>query len=150
MNSQLELADVAGDIGRDLGVSDWLTVGQEHIDRFAALTGDDQWIHVDIERAQREIGGTVAHGFLTLSMLTALAQNCASSVEGATRRVNYGFDKVRFTNFVPAGARIRLRQTLTSAVRKPAGMMTIRHCVVEIEGEDKPALVADWLTLLCE
>jgi acyl dehydratase len=150
MNPELEPADVASHIGGDPCVSDWLTVGQEHIDRFAALTGDDQWIHVDVARARREIGGTVAHGFLTLSMLTALAQSCASSVEGAARRVNYGFDKVRFTNFVPAGARIRLRQTLTSAVRKPAGMMTTRHCVVEIEGEDNPALVADWLTLLSE
>lgn len=147
---QIQLATLAQYVGHDLGSSDWFTVTQEHIDSFAKLTGDDQWIHVDVERANREMGSTVAHGFLTLSMLTWLAMRSPVSVDGGSRRVNYGFDRVRFTSFVPSGSRVRLRQTLTSVTSKPGGLLASRHCEVEVKGQEKPALVADWLTLFCE
>jgi acyl dehydratase len=147
---QIHLTELQAHIGRDLGHSDWLEVTQEHIDSFASLTGDDQWIHVDEERAKREMGGTVAHGLLTLSMLTSLALRTPVSIQGGSRRINYGFDRVRFTNFVPSGARVRLHQTLASVSSKPGGVLVSRHSEVEVEGHDKPALVADWLTLFCE
>jgi len=100
-------------VGQEIGLSPWVTIGQGDIDDFARLTRDDQWIHIDRERATRERGGTVAHGFLTLSFLSYLARSMAFRISGVTHGVNYGFDRLRFTSFVPSGARVRLRQTLT-------------------------------------
>lgn len=148
--SKIELSTLDQHIGRSLGQSNWFTVTQQHIDSFAELTGDDQWIHVDVDRARREMGGTVAHGFLTLSMLSWLAMQTPVSIKGGTNRINYGFDRVRFTSFVPSGARVRLRQTLAAVSHKRGGVLITRHCEVEIEGRENPALVADWLTLFCE
>jgi acyl dehydratase len=135
-------------VGKEIGVSDWVTIEQRDIDDFARLTLDDQWIHIDRERAARERGGTVAHGFLTLSFLSYLARSMSFRIAGVTHGVNYGFDKLRFTSFVPCGARVRLRQTLQGVEPKSGGMALIRHCVMEIEGSDKPAMVADWITLV--
>jgi acyl dehydratase len=135
-------------VGQEVGMSDWVTIEQHDIDDFARLTRDDQWIHIDRERAARERGGTVAHGFLTLSFLSYLARSLSFRIAGVTHGVNYGFDRLRFTSFVPCGARVRLRQTLKAVEPKAGGMALTRHCVMDIEGSDKPALVADWVTLV--
>jgi acyl dehydratase len=134
-------------VGEQLGVSEWVEVTQETIDRFADLTGDRQWIHIDRERAQREIGGTIAHGFLTLSLMSVMAEQIID-VSGYARTVNYGFDKIRFISPVPSGARIRMRETLVSAERKGDGLALKRACAVEIEGRDKPAVAAEWITMV--
>ncbi|HEY7782150.1 MAG TPA: MaoC family dehydratase [Ktedonobacterales bacterium] len=138
-------------VGRELGVSDWITVDQEHINQFADCTGDHQWIHVDVERAQREspFGATIAHGYLTLSLLPAMQFSVGTLPSGVKAGLNYGADKVRFITPVKAGARIRDRITLVGVEDKGPGrvLMTTRH-TVEIDGEAKPALVADTLAML--
>ncbi len=134
-------------VGQELGVSDWLTVDQARIDAFAELTGDRQWIHVDVERARRELGGTIAHGFLTLSLMSTLAADLWRVADIASG-LNYGFDRLRFTAAVPAGARVRLRETLLRVEPREAGVLITRHCAVEVENNPRPALVADWLTML--
>ena len=145
------LATINDFVGKDLGVSDWLTVSQETIHAFADCTGDHQWIHVDVERAKREspYGVTIAHGYLTLSLLPAMHASLNVIPPGVMAALNYGADKVRFINPVKAGARIRDRATLIAVERRGQGrtLMTTRH-TVEIEGEEKPALVADTLALL--
>jgi len=138
-------------VGRELGVSDWITVDQERINQFADCTGDHQWIHVDVERAQREspFGATIAHGYLTLSLLPAMQFSVGTLPSGVKAGLNYGADKVRFITPVKAGARIRDRITLVGVEDKGPGrvLMTTRH-TVEIDGEAKPALVADTLAML--
>lgn len=138
-------------IGREVGVSDWLTVDQSRIDRFADTTEDHQFIHVDPERAAREtpFGGTIAHGFLSLSLLSHLASRAGSiRIRDASMSINYGLDKVRFLNPVRVDSRIRARFELASAEEKKPGQYLLKHNVtVEIENEDKPALIAEWLSL---
>lgn len=145
------LATIGDFVGKELGVSDWVTVDQQRIDDFAACTGDNQWIHVDVERAKREspFGGTVAHGYLTLSLLPIMQFNVGTLPEGVTAALNYGADRVRFITPVKAGGRIRDHITLVNVEDKGGGriLVTSRH-TVEIEGEDRPALVADTLALL--
>jgi acyl dehydratase len=145
------LATVADFVGKELGVSDWLTVDQQRINDFAACTGDNQWIHVDVERAQREspFGTTIAHGYLTLSLLPVMQFSVGTVPGGVVAALNYGADKVRFITPVKAGARIRDRITLIGAEDKGGGrtLLTSRH-TIEIEGEEKPALVADTLAML--
>ena len=145
------LATINEFIGRELGVSDWITVDQERIDQFAECTGDHQWIHVDVERARREspFGTTIAHGYLTLSLLPAMQYSVGTLPDGVKAALNYGADKVRFITPVKAGTRIRDRITLLGAEDRGNGrvLVTSRH-TVEIEGEVKPALVADTLSLL--
>lgn len=143
----LAIDDLPGLVGQEIGVSDWFVVDQARIDAFAEVTGDRQWIHVDVARATREIGGPIAHGFLTLSLIPLLSSDLVR-VEGVTRGLNYGLNKVRFLNPVPAGARIRVRVALTSAERKAGGLAVTRACTVEIEGQDKPALVAETIAVL--
>ena len=135
-------------VGREAGVSDWLTIGQDRIDAFADLCGDHQFIHVDPERAARTpIGGTVAHGFLTLSLLSYLAAGARPRIEGTVRAVNYGFDRLRFTAPVPAGARIRARFVLAALDESRPGEVSLTWDVtVEVEGQARPALAARWLT----
>jgi acyl dehydratase len=145
------LATIGDFVGKELGVSDWVTVDQERINAFADCTGDHQWIHVDVERAQREspFGGTVAHGYLTLSLLPMMHAQVGTLPGGITAALNYGADKVRFITPVRAGARIRDRIMLVGVEDKGGGrlLMTTRH-TVEIEGAEKPALVADTLAML--
>ena len=136
-------------IGRELGPSEWMIVEQAMIDKFAEATGDHQWIHVDVERAKRDMPGgkTIAHGYLTLSLVPRLA---ATLVKVKKRRhgLNYGSNKVRFTNPVPAGARIRLRQRLVNVERVPDnGFRVTSEMTVEIEGQDRPALVAELISV---
>ena len=136
-------------IGQELGVSDWLEVTQDLIDRFAEVTGDHQWIHVDVERAKREMPGgkTIAHGYLLLSLLPKLGAGIYK-LSWPTRSINYGSDKVRIVNPVQAGARIRLRQSLVAVEDGAPGAhrITVRQ-TLEIEGEAKPAMVADTIRM---
>lgn len=144
---RVRLADIDSLVGQELGVGDWLEVDQERIDLFAEATGDFQWIHVDVERAGRELGGTIAHGYLTLSLLPALSVGLFV-VEDASRTLNYGLDRVRFLQPVPAGSRLRVRQRLKSAEPKSGGMLVRREYVIEIEGSERPACVADGVVVM--
>ena len=134
-------------IGTEIGISDWFTITQAQIDAFADCTHDHQYIHVDpVAAAQTPFGSTIAHGFLTLSLLSAMAYQMPS-IEGAVMGVNYGFNKIRFVSPVKAGARIRGRFTLAELTDiRPGEVQFITHVTVEIEGQDKPALVAEWLS----
>lgn len=138
-------------IGREVGVSDWLIIDQSRIDRFADTTEDHQFIHVDPERAAREtpFGGTIAHGFLSLSLLSHLGARAGNiRIRGARMMINYGLDRVRFLNPVRAGSRIRARFELAALDEKKPGQYLLKyHVTVEIENEDKPALIAEWLSL---
>ncbi|MGB3446061.1 MAG: MaoC family dehydratase [Xanthobacteraceae bacterium] len=138
-------------VGKEIGISAWHTVDQNRIDAFADVTEDHQFIHIDPERAAREtpFGATVAHGFLTLSLLSVFSYEALPKIEGATMGVNYGFDKLRFVSPVRAGSRVRGRFTLTEAkMRGPNELLSRTSVSVEIDGEAKPALAADWLGLL--
>lgn len=134
-------------VGKEVGVSRWFDIEQSRIDGFAEVTEDHQFIHVDPERAaQTPFGGTVAHGFLSLSMLAAMAFEALPEIEGRQMAVNYGFDRVRFMAPVRSGSRIRARFVLKEIVdRGPKEFMTRSEVTVEIEDGTKPALVADWL-----
>jgi acyl dehydratase len=136
--------DIKQHVGRELGPSEWMTVDQPMIDQFAKATGDHQWIHVDVERAKKEMPGgkTIAHGYLTLSLVPRLAATL-TKVKKRSRGVNYGSNKVRFINPVPAGARIRLRQRIKTVEDIQGGVRVTSEMTVEIEGQDKPALVAE-------
>ena len=147
MAEAVELNDLGKLVGQETGVSDWLQITQERVNAFADATGDHQWIHVDVERATREIGGPIAHGFLTLSLIPHLSAGMLP-VRGVSRGINYGSDKVRFTSMVRVGKRIRLRQKLLAAEPKSGGMQLKNLCTIEIEGEERPACVAETITLL--
>ena len=136
-------------VGKEVGVSAWLLVDQKRIDGFAEVTEDRQFIHIDPEAAKATpFGQTVAHGFLTLSLLSKLASDCVLVCEGIKMGVNYGFDKVRFSTPVKSGKRIRGRFALMSARERLPGQWALKYSArVEIEGEEKPALVAEWLTM---
>ena len=138
-------------VGRELGMSDWLTVSQDRIYQFAACTGDRQWIHVDVERAKREspFGAPVAHGYLTLSLVAAMVTELGVIPPDAASALNYGLDKVRFMAPVKAGARVRLRASLASAEAQEGGRLLLKlKTTLEIENESKPALVAELLCML--
>lgn len=137
-------------IGEELALSDWLLIDQARIDAFAACTEDFQWIHVERERAAAgPFGGTIAHGFLTLSLLPSLNTRDWSSMDGVLGALNYGLDKVRFLTPVRSGARIRNRVKMLSAEQRgPGRVLVANESTVEIEGEAKPALVAETLVLL--
>jgi len=129
--------------GQEVGVSDWTPVTQDMINRFADVTGDHQWIHVDVERARREtpFGSTIAHGFLTVSLLAELSRQTIEVRGDFNMRINYGFNKLRFVSPVPAGSRIRARFTPQKVTDNEVTWLV----TVEVEGRDKPALVAEWL-----
>jgi acyl dehydratase len=134
-------------IGQEIGVSRWFEIDQARIDAFADVTEDHQFIHVDPEAAaQTPFGGTIAHGFLTLSLASAMSYDAVQPLDGVVMGVNYGFDKLRFLAPVPAGSRVRGRFKLLSAEDKGGGRWLIKHeLTVEIDGADKPALIAEWL-----
>jgi acyl dehydratase len=138
------LADLAQYVGKEIGVSDWFTVDQQIIDKFADATGDHQWIHVDVERAKREMPGgkTIAHGYLTLSLVPRLAQTIYR-VKKRSRGLNYGSNRIRFTGQVPAGSRIRLRQKIKAVDPVEGGVRITSESTVEVEGSERPALVAE-------
>jgi len=143
----VEFKDLPGLVGQEVGVSDWLEITQARVNQFAEATGDHQWIHVDVERAKAEMGGTIAHGYLTLSLIPFLASGLLP-VTGVTRAINYGSDKVRFTNMVKVGKKVRLRQKLVGVEPKAGGLQVRNEYTIEIEGEDRPACIAETLTLV--
>ena len=144
------LDDIRAKIGQEIGVSSWLMVGQPRIDAFADATEDHQFIHVNPEAAAKVgLGGTIAHGFLTLSLLSRMAAEVMLIPDGLKMAVNYGLDRVRFVAPVRSSKRVRGRFTLDSVEEKAPGQLLFRHLVtVEIDGEDKPALTAVWLGLI--
>lgn len=144
------LDEIRTRIGEEIGVSGWLTIDQDRIDEFAEATEDRQFIHVDPDAAARTpFGGTIAHGFLSLSMLSRMAAEGMLVPDSIRMAVNYGLDRVRFIAPVRSGKRIRGRFRLDSVDEKAPGQLLLRHTVtVEIEGEEKPALTAEWLGLL--
>jgi acyl dehydratase len=144
------MATAAQFVGRELGVTGWVTVDQDRVDQFAACTGDRQWIHVDVERARREspFGGPVAHGYLTLSLVGAMVIELGVIPPDAASGLNYGLDKVRFIAPVKSGARVRLRASLAAAERQNERMLLKLQSTLEIENETRPALVAEVLCML--
>ena len=134
-------------VGKEVGVSDWVEVDQERVNKFADATGDHQWIHVDVEKAKAAMGGTIAHGFLTLSLLPFLGAKIIQ-IEGVTRGINYGSNKVRFTNMVPVGSKLRARQKMLGVEAKGGGKQITNEMTIEIEGKDRPALVAETITVV--
>lgn len=147
----VRIEDLQTRIGESLGQSTWRTVDQQRIDGFADLTEDPQWIHTDPARAAKEspFGATIAHGFLSLSLLSAMAMDVLPVIEGQVMGINYGFDKVRFMNPVREGSKVRGQFTLMEVKRRSDNEWQLRHGVqVEIEGQEKPALIAEWLSLV--
>ena len=144
------LSEYTSMVGQEIGVSDWFEIDQDRIQLFADATGDHQWIHLDAERAQKELGmPTIAHGFLTLSLLPMLTSQI-SGVKSVSRGVNYGANKLRFTNMVPVNSKVRAKATLKETEPKAGGVLFTTEVVIEIEGSDRPALIAETLTLLFE
>jgi acyl dehydratase len=149
--SGLTLANIRDSIGRELGVSEWITIDQSQIDRFAECTGDHQWIHVDVERAKREspFRGTIAHGYLTLSLIARLSMAIGVIPADAAAGLNYGLDKVRFLAPVKAGARVRLRVSLVAVEPKEGGQLVMKTAnTLEVEGSERPAYIAETLALI--
>ena len=144
----IPVAELMAMVGKEIGVSDWHEISQNKINEFADITEDWQFIHVDPERAAlTPFGSTIAHGFLTLSLLSAMAMDAIPRLEGTTMGVNYGFDKIRFLSPVRVDARIRGRFKVLSADELKPGELTMKYQVdVEIEGSDRPALTAEWIS----
>nr|WP_244624999.1 MaoC family dehydratase [Rhizobium daejeonense] len=145
------MSEIPGLVGEEIGLSSWITVDQTMIDAFAGATNDHQFIHVDPVRAAAEtsFGGTIAHGFLTLSLLSAMNYDCLPKIREQTMGINYGFDKIRFMSPVRCDKRIRGHFVLSEARFRGAGMvMTTYDVSIEIEGEKKPALTATWITIV--
>lgn len=146
-----KLASVGEFVGKELGVSSWHVIDQDRINAFAECTGDHQWIHVDVDRANRDspFGGTIAHGYLTLSMLAPLQEEIGVIPDGTRQAINFGLDKLRFLTPVKAGARIRMRVTLLSVEDRGKGRLLLRTAnTFDIEGAEKPALTAESLALV--
>ena len=142
-------AELKNYVGQTLGTSEWFTIDQTMIDDFARATGDMNWIHVDVERAKREMPGgkTIAHGYLTLSLIPRLSQ-AVLRIQQRAKGLNYGANRVRFPAPVPVGSRVRLIETLKEAQETDAGLRLNFDCVIEIEGQKRPAMVAETIVLL--
>ena len=147
MARDIAYSDLSSLVGQEIGVSDWFEVSQEKVNLFAEATGDHQWIHIDVDRATREIGGPIAHGYLTLSLIPMLGAQIMH-VTGVTRGINYGCNKVRFTSMVRVGKKVRMRQKLVNVEAKSGGVQLTNECTIEIEGEERPACVAETLSVL--
>ena len=149
--SNYSMATAPEFVGRELGTSNWVVVDQSRIDQFANCTGDRQWIHVDVERATREgpFGGPIAHGYLSLSLVAAMLMEIGIIPKDAATGLNYGLDKVRFLTPVKVGSRVRARAALLSAQPQDGGRLLLKlECKLEIEGEAKPAVIAEVLCML--
>ena len=147
-----DIGELKSLVGQEVAVGDWLEITQERIDRFAEATSDPQWIHTDVERCRREspFGTTIAHGYLTLSLIPYLSQNSLAIRQPFRMGINYGSNRVRFINPVPAGSRIRNRTTLLAVSDVTGGWQVRWQVTVEIEGKDKPACVAEVISRLYE
>ncbi len=141
--------DMSACVGEEIGVSDWVEIDQDRVNLFADATGDHQWIHVDVERAKKELptGGPIAHGYLTLSLIPWLGGQI-STIKQVSRGINYGSNKVRFTNMVPVGSKVRAKSKLLSAEPKAGGTQLISEVTIEIEGQDRPACVAETISIV--
>lgn len=150
MSQSIKAEQLVSLVGKEIGPSSWLEVTQERVDRFADATDDHQFIHTDPARAaETPFGGTIAHGFLTLSLLPALTAEISPDVEDRVMGINYGLDKLRFVQPVRVGSRVRARQELLKAVqRKPGHWMIKSRITVEIEDQEKPALIAETITII--
>jgi acyl dehydratase len=144
---ELPLSELPNMVGQEIGVSDWLEITQDRVNRFADATGDHQWIHIDVERATKELGSPIAHGYLVLSLIPFLAKNIVSYT-GVSRGINYGCNKVRFTNMVPVGSRLRMRMKCLSVEPRGAGFQVTNQCTIEIENEERPACVAETVGII--
>jgi acyl dehydratase len=143
----IDMSEIAGAVGAELGPSSWLVMEQDRIDAFAEATGDHQWIHVDLERAANgPFGGTIAHGYLTLSMVPRLLEEILQ-VTGRSSGINYGMEKVRFINPVRAGASIRMRGSILEVTPRSGGMQYRLELVIELQGAEKPAMAGEFLVL---
>jgi acyl dehydratase len=147
MSKATSLSAIGELAGQMIGASDWLVIDQDRVNLFADATGDHQWIHVDVPRATAEMGGPIAHGFLTLSLIPFLSKDILK-IEGVSRGINYGLNKVRFTNMVRVGSKVRAVQKLLSAEPKSGGVMLTNEITIEIEGEARPACVAETVSIL--
>ena len=143
----VEIKDLPGLVGQEVGVSDWLEISQDRVNKFADATGDHQWIHVDVERAKKEspFGGPIAHGFMTLSLLVPLASG-TYRITDSKMGVNYGLNKVRFPAPVPVGSKVRARVTLQKVEEVSGGLQITQAVTIEREGGDKPVCIAEWVT----
>lgn len=143
------IEEMAGAVGQEIGVSDWVSIDQPRVNTFADATGDHQWIHIDAARAAKELPSktTIAHGFLTLSLIPWLG-SMISECRGVSRGINYGLNKVRFTNMVPTGSRVRLRSKLIGTEKKAGGTQFTQEHTIEIEGQERPACVAEMISVL--
>ncbi|MEU4291457.1 MaoC family dehydratase [Kribbella sp. NPDC026596] len=140
--------EVVHAVGTHLGETEWLEITQEQVNKFAEATGDHQWIHVDVERARKgPYGGTIAHGYLTLSLIARFGDELFS-ITGVTAKLNYGVNKVRFPAPVPVGTRVRAGASITNAIETPAGIQVSLNWVIELENSTKPACVAETVVLL--
>jgi acyl dehydratase len=149
MSKSATFDDVASLAGQEIGVSDWVEITQDRINAFADATGDHQWIHVNVEMAKTMMPGgkTIAHGYLTLSLIPWLTGGMLQ-IQGVTRGINYGSNKVRFTNMVPVGSKVRARQKLLGVEPKAGGMQLTNEVTIEIEGQQRPACVAETISLI--
>lgn len=149
MADKITMEALAARVGEEIGVSRWFVVDQKRIDGFADVTEDHQFIHVDpVAAAKTPFKGTIAHGFLSLSMLSAFAYDALPDIADRAMGVNYGFDKIRFLTPVPAGAKVRARFTLRECEAKsPTDWVTRYAVTVDIDGQTRPALIADWITM---
>ena len=149
MRQIADIQELSSLAGQELGVSDWVTVTQEQINQFADATNDHQWIHVDVERCKREspYHTTIAHGFLTLSLIPGLTRLASCLRQQPKHTLNYGLNKVRFVSPVPAGSRVRARVAILDVTEQKGGWLARWQITVELEGQEKPACVAETLSL---
>lgn len=145
----IKYAELENYVGQEIGHSEWVTIEQDRVNKFADATGDHQWIHLDVERAKRELPtkGTIAHGYLTLSLIPWLGAQIMR-VDGVTRGINYGSNKVRFTNMVPVGAKVRAKLKLLNVDAKAGGKQITSEYTIEIQGQDRPACVAETIGIV--
>ena len=139
---QIHFNDLETLVGQEVGASSWHEITQSQVNKFAEATGDHQWIHVDVPRATKELGHPIAHGYLTLSLIPMLGSQIMK-VDGVTRGINFGCNKVRFTNMVPVGSRVRLKQKCLKVEPRAGGKQMTMESTIEIEGQDRPACVAE-------
>jgi acyl dehydratase len=145
----IKYADLEQYAGQEIGHSEWVTIDQDRVNKFADATGDHQWIHLDVERAKRELPtkGTIAHGYLTVSLIPWLGAQIMR-IDGVTRGINYGSNKVRFTNMVPVGSKVRAKLKMLSVDAKPPGKQLTSEYTIEIQGQDRPACVAETIGIV--
>jgi acyl dehydratase len=145
----IKFAELEQHVGQEIGHSEWVKIDQDRVNKFADATGDHQWIHIDVERAKKELPtkGTIAHGYLTLSLIPWLGAQIMK-IDGVTRGINYGSNKVRFTNMVPVGARVRAKLKILNVDAKSGGKQITSEYTIEIEGQDRPACVAETIGIV--